>query len=173
MTTLMPPAQNGSPASPGSTASPNASFFADATVHRPLPGWQMDRGNAQSERTDVPQEAVDMMALLGRCLGNFELIMRVMARFRKTGGADLEQLASAIDRSDFAAVVEIAHRFKGAAGNISAAGLHKITAGMEQLGRKQSGTELPELLAQLEVEWEKFLRYADAFAPPSGDPSVH
>src|SRR5689334_10507171 len=59
---------------------------------------------------------VDLMALLARCMGNMNLIVRVLARFRDTGCADLEQLAGAIDRHDFAAVAEIAHRLKGAAG---------------------------------------------------------
>jgi HPt (histidine-containing phosphotransfer) domain-containing protein len=114
------------------------------------------------------------MALLGRCLGNFELIVRVLARFRKTGGIDLDHLGHAIDRSDFAEVVAIAHRFKGAAGNISAASLQKISAKMEQLARDKNAAELPELLSQLRVEWEEFLRFADAFAPPGGTVSrVH
>lgn len=178
MTTLMPPATEGSLASlHGLAALPNATDFVDATLHRPLTGGHMDRASAPVARTGTSHEAadpaVDIMALLGRCLGNFELIIRVLARFRKTGSADLEQLGRAIDRSDFAAVVEIAHRFKGAAGNISAAGLHKIAASMEQLSREQNAVDLPGLLSQLTVEWEKFLRYADAFAPTVGASQVH
>ena len=177
MTTLMPPAQDGSPASLGLLARPNPTTLVDVALHRPLAGRQMDRAAALAERTDMPHTAadpaVDIMALLGRCLGNFELIVRVLARFRKTGSTDLEQFALAIDRSDFVAFVEIAHRFKGAAGNISAAGLHKIATSMEQLGREQNAVELPGLLSQLQVEWEKFLRYADAFAPTVGASQVH
>jgi HPt (histidine-containing phosphotransfer) domain-containing protein len=170
MTTMMPPAQNASLASHGPLALPNAKSSGDAMQHRPVAGWQMDRTAIPVERTDMaggaPDTAVDIMTLLGRCLGNFELIVRVLARFRKTGGTDVEQLALAIQKSDFAAVVEITHRFKGAAGNISAAGLQKIVAGMEQFGRDQNAVELPGLLSQLQVEWAAFLRFADAFAPP-------
>jgi HPt (histidine-containing phosphotransfer) domain-containing protein len=130
-------------------------------------GPQMDPARAAAD------SAVDVMALLGRCLGNFELIVRVLARFRKTGTADLEHLACAIDRSDFAAVIEIAHRFKGAAGNTSAAGLQTIAAGLEQLGREQNAAALADLLAQLQAEWEKFLKFADAFAPAGGASQLH
>lgn len=172
MTTLLSPVHNGSPANLGLNAMPHSTPVADPTLHRPIAGWQMDRTTSRNERADSPQEAVDMMALLGRCLGNFELIVRVLGRFRKTGATDLEQLGCAIEGSDFAAVVEIAHRFKGAAGNISAAGLHRIAAGMEQLAREQKADQLPELLSQLEAEWERFLRFADAFAPPVGASSV-
>jgi HPt (histidine-containing phosphotransfer) domain-containing protein len=143
----------------------------DSTQQRPVAGRQMDHAASPVQRSGLQgaaDTAVDVMALLGRCLGNFELIVRVLARFRKTGDTDIEQLGSAIDRSDFVAVVEIAHRFKGAAGNISATGLHRIAAMLEQLGREQNAVELPGLLAQLKVEWEKFLTFADAFAPPVG-----
>lgn len=109
--------------------------------------------------------AVDVMALLGRCLGNIELVVRVLDRFRKTGCADLEQIERAVERSDYDAVVQIAHRFKGAAGNTSAPALHKIAAAMEQFGREQNGAELSTVLAQLRSEWENFIQYAEAFAP--------
>jgi HPt (histidine-containing phosphotransfer) domain-containing protein len=176
MTTLLPPAKDAPAASLSPLADPNVTSTADMTEHRPVAGWQTDRKAAQGDRTETasgaPDAAVDIMALLGRCLGNFELIMRVLARFRKTGGTDLDQLGRVIDQSDFAAVVAIAHRFKGAAGNISAAGLHKIAAGLEQLGRDQNSAELPGQLAQLRAEWEEFLRFADAFAPPDGTSQV-
>jgi HPt (histidine-containing phosphotransfer) domain-containing protein len=173
MTTLMTSVQHASPTSHGPLAAHDAKSAVDASQHRPLPGWKMDRPAPAAERSDsadaaATDAAVDIMALLGRCLGNFELIMRVLARFRKSGGGDIEQLALAIEKSDFTAVVDISHRFKGAAGNISAAGLHKVAAGMEQFGREQNLAQLPGLLSQLQVEWAAFLRFADAFAPPGG-----
>jgi HPt (histidine-containing phosphotransfer) domain-containing protein len=168
------------PLAPQTLPADSAETFADPALNRPLPGWQCDRpGGFEGRPCTVDKAAqpagdtaIDIMGLLGRCLGNFELIVRVLAKFRKTGDADLEQLACAIDRSDFAAVVEIAHRFKGAAGNVSAAGLHKIAAGMEQFGREQNAAELPGSLSQLEVEWQRFLRFADAFAPAAGAAQV-
>lgn len=168
MTTLMPPVQDHPHAGYGSATGPTATACGDAVQHRPVAGWQMDRTPTGNPAGQAAVAAVDIMALLGRCLGNFELIIRVLARFRKTGGTDLDHLGHAIERSDFAAVVAIAHRFKGAAGNVSAAGLQKIAAQMEQLSRDKNAAELPGLLSQLRVEWEEFLRFADAFAPPAG-----
>src|SRR5882724_922803 len=123
MTTLVPPAQDAGLADHGPSAMPPATSCANDTQHRPVAGWQTNRPGASGERADntdgAADAAVDIMALLGRCLGNFELIMRGLARFRKTGSTDVEQLGRAINQSDFDAVVEIAHRFKGASGNIS------------------------------------------------------
>src|SRR5436190_13744159 len=169
MTTLTTPAQNASLAGQGPL---DEIPCPDATQHRPVAGWQKDHTAATAERTRMAggatSAAVDVMALLGRCLGNFELIVLVLSRFRKTGSADIVQLEVAIDHSDYAAVVEIAHRFKGASGNISATVLHKIAASMEQCARDKNADELPGVLSQLRAEWTEYLRFADAFAPPGG-----
>src|SRR5579872_3307599 len=113
MTTLMPPAADGAlTAERGSAAVTAATAFVDPMVQRPMPGGYVPASARKEAPHSAAEPAVDIMALLGRCLGNFELIVRVLARFRKTGGADLEQLGGAVERSDFAAVVEISHRFK-------------------------------------------------------------
>jgi HPt (histidine-containing phosphotransfer) domain-containing protein len=174
MTILLRPAADGAVISQhGLSAISAETAFVDAASHRPVPGGYGHAVSRTDAQNSAGEPAVDIMALLGRCLGNFELIVRVLARFRKTGGADLEQMRCAIERSDFAAVVEISHRFKGAAGNISAASLHRIAAAIEQLSREQNAQDLPALLSQLADEWDKFLRYADAFAPTVGAPQVH
>lgn len=176
MTTLMPPVQDTCHPGLGPSTRRDATASGDVLQHRPVAGWQIDRKATPESRTEkadpAVNAAVDVMALLGRCLGNFELIVRVLARFRMTGGTDLEQLGHAIERSDFAAVVEIAHRFKGAAGNISAGGLHRIAAGMEQFGQENNAAGLPGLLSQLRTEWQEFLKFADAFAPPGAASQV-
>ena len=69
--------------------------------------------------------AVDFMSLLGRCLGNFKMVERVLTAFRESGLADLNQLHNAIEAADLKSAAEISHRFKGSAGNVSAVELHK------------------------------------------------
>ena len=109
--------------------------------------------------------AVDFMALLGRCLGNFKIVERVIATFRDTGKSDLNQLQMAIQNGDLAAVVEISHRFKGAASNVSAGGLVELLMRTELSGREQDHGELTQILVELQSEWDAFLRFAQVFAP--------
>ncbi|MBI3861106.1 MAG: Hpt domain-containing protein [Planctomycetia bacterium] len=116
--------------------------------------------------------ALDLMSLLGRCLGNIDLILRVLASFRNAGHADLARLEQAIAQADFATVIEVAHRFKGAAGNVSAPGLRKIAMSLELLGREQNGVGLELALTQLRSEWQEFVRCADAFAPAVSVPAA-
>lgn len=113
--------------------------------------------------TEAP--AVDVMSLLGRCLGSIPLTTRVLSKFCETGYSDLEQLGIASEEEDFTNAAEIAHRFKGSASNVSAPGLHALAARAEQLGREQDSTGLNETLDQLREEWDRFLQYARAFTP--------
>lgn len=123
----------------------------------------MSQSNPSNSADGAP--AVDFMALLGRCLGNFKILERVIATFRDTGKSDLDQLQIAIDGGDFAAVVEISHRFKGAASNVSATALTKLLIRAELSGREQDRTELMGILTDLQSEWETFLNFAQVFAP--------
>jgi len=154
-------------AKPGSRSLADLLAFVDATQqYTPQQtdasdaGGQHDAGSARS-----PAPAVDLMALLARCLGNIDLIVRVLTRFKNTGSADIDHLGQAIEHSDLDAVVDISHRLKGAASNVSAAGLQRIAAEMEQLARSRKHSELPEAMTHLRREWSEFERYAEAFAP--------
>ena len=109
--------------------------------------------------------AIDFMSLLGRCLGNFKIVERVLATFRETGLSDLNQLQSSLDALDFPAVVEIAHRFKGAASNVSASGLYELLMQAERLGHEQDFGGLTNVLVQLRTKWDNFLCFAEVFSP--------
>lgn len=123
-----------------------------------------------AETQECAPTTIDMMSLLGRCLGNIDLILRVLASFRNAGRVDLARLQQAVECLDFETVVEVAHRFKGAAGNVSAPGLRKIAVTMERLGRDRNGMALELALTQFRSEWEEFVRCADAFAPAASVP---
>jgi HPt (histidine-containing phosphotransfer) domain-containing protein len=112
-----------------------------------------------------PEPAVDFIALLGRCLGNFKMVERVLAMFRETGWSDLNQLEEAVKAGDFAAVAEVSHRFKGAASNVSATGLQETLSRTEKAGRAQDAVELASDLISLRQEWQSFVRFAEVFAP--------
>lgn len=114
--------------------------------------------------------AIDLMSLLGRCLGNIDLILRVLSSFRNAGKIDFARLEQALERADFETIVEVAHRFKGAAGNVSAPGLRKIAIALEQSGREHNGAAVEQSLNEFRVEWEEFVRCADAFAPAASVP---
>lgn len=111
---------------------------------------------------------IDMHALRKRCLGNLELVMRVLSKFRTSGIADLEQLEAAVAQSDFQTIARISHRFKGAAANVSAARLHIMATYLEQMAREQNVADLQDAIAQTRGEWEVFARFASDLVPCTG-----
>ncbi len=117
-----------------------------------------------SNSTDT-DPAIDFMSLLGRCLGNFKILERVLVTFRDTGWSDLNQLEAAIERSDYQVVVDISHRFKGAASNVSATAFTKLLMQAEQFGHERDHFELTRILGELRSEWEAIRRYVQVFAP--------
>lgn len=126
---------------------------------------------APATASDGVPPAIDITSLLGRCLGNIDLIVRVLSSFRNAGRADFERLQHAVQRLDFDTVVEVAHRFKGAAGNVSAPGLRRIAMSMERLGRDRNGMALELALTQLRSEWDEFVRCADTVMPAASNPA--
>lgn len=120
-----------------------------------------------SQTTAAPNSkpAIDLASLLGRCLGNFKMVERVLTAFRNAGRVDLSQLQTAIESDDFTEIAEVAHRFKGSASNVSATVLQEILAQVEHLGRDKNSEPLSSLLEQLKAEWSSFETYAQVFAP--------
>lgn len=112
--------------------------------------------------------AIDVMSLLGRCLGNFQMVERVLTTYRSTGAAELAKLQEAIERAEFPAITEIAHRFQGASSNVSALRLRELLKRAEHLAREQSLPELLMIMSQLPSEWDAFERQCDTIAPASG-----
>ena len=109
--------------------------------------------------------AVDLMSLLGRCLGNFKMVERVLVAFRESGRTDLQQLQEALDASNFQDAAEILHRFKGSAGNVSATSLHELASNAERFAREQDFDILTATFTKIESAWAEFETFAQAFSP--------
>jgi HPt (histidine-containing phosphotransfer) domain-containing protein len=141
----------------------------------------IDKGRASKRQIPMSQshgmndaasgQTLDLGSLLGRCMGNFQMVERILSTFRVTGQADFEQLQGAIESADFSAVAEVSHRFRGAASNVSATGLHELLKQAEQLAHERNHEELLMILGRLGPEWEKFERYSQTIAPTGGNPS--
>ena len=93
------------------------------------------------------------------------MIERVIAAFHDVGASDLNQLQSAMESEDYGAVVEIAHRFKGAASNVSAIGLSTLLLQAEHAGRENDLAEIQRIVAEIHLEWGRFGKVVNTFAP--------
>ncbi|HEU5158267.1 MAG TPA: response regulator [Streptosporangiaceae bacterium] len=84
-----------------------------------------------------------------------EAFTRIATMFITREGADIEELAAAIERRDADQIRQCAHRIKGAAGNIGATALSKISAEIEDIGRQGRLDGAPELLDRLRFEFDQ------------------
>jgi CheY-like chemotaxis protein len=102
---------------------PNMLFAAVETVEKPAP--------------DAAPPAVDQDALLQRLFGDEALVADVIGLFVADCPARLAEIKAAVDAKDGEAIRTAAHAFKGAAGNLSAAGLFDAAATLERLGAER------------------------------------
>jgi Amt family ammonium transporter len=99
------------------------------------------------------QVAIDYDELLARCLGNIEFVDRILTKFQRRFGEQLEELEDAVARDDAARVVHVAHRLKGESACVAATRLRDCVSEVEILGRTDRLGDLPPCLEQLREEW--------------------
>jgi HPt (histidine-containing phosphotransfer) domain-containing protein len=103
----------------------------------------------------------DLEALKSRCLGNLELVERVLKSFATQLDADLEKLERALGANDLAAFASVAHRIKGMSANVEARSLCEHASRAEQRALENGPAELPADLARMRGDRD---RLADSFA---------
>jgi HPt (histidine-containing phosphotransfer) domain-containing protein len=101
-------------------------------------------------------EVLDLEGLRNRCMGNLDLVQRVLEKFQERLPADLAELERLLALHDVEQVASVAHRIKGTSATISADGLRQAAAEIEDLGRAGRATDIPTGLDRLRGQWEKF-----------------
>ncbi len=94
--------------------------------------------------------------LCNRCLGNIQLVERVVAAFEEGFSADLDQLRSFIVAGQIEEAAKLAHKIKGASANIAAYQLQAVAADIERAATMGGGEYLNEHFDNLESAWSSF-----------------
>lgn len=120
------------------------------------------RDETEHERPAHTSECnvLDVDRLRNRCMGNMDLVQRVLNQFQKKIPEELAELERAISSRDTEQIARVAHRIKGTSANMSAERLQRAATEIETLGRLGQASDVPPLLAALRDEWEKCLEYA-------------
>jgi two-component system sensor histidine kinase/response regulator len=96
----------------------------------------------------------DYASVLKRCTGKHELVIRLTQKFSDRLAGELGALKSAANLSDANKVAEIAHRLKGAAGNLAAEALESAAATIE---KKAKSGDVSEFERDFE-QWDEVVR---------------
>ncbi len=112
----------------------------------------------------------ELEELLARCVGNLELVERVLKKFATHFADDLERLERHLQVGDADELARVAHTMKGASANVAAPGLREQTARIEELARGRQLDQISSRLTLLRNEWSRFSSSLSAVkAPPDRD----
>lgn len=133
---------------------------------------------ATLEAVDRPSWLIDLDELLERCLGNVELVQRVLQKFAERAPAELQRLQQALDENDLPTVARAAHLIKGIAGNLAAHRLHDLAAQLEEAAHAQHlepmrllAPQLQEAASELHSQLPDLLRHLETL--PAGTNAEH
>ncbi len=147
------------------------SFFGQD--HRQSTGTAPCEFAAISTRPDSDSNStvIDLDDIIARCMGNLDFVQRILVKFHQQAGKDLDELAAGLESADARHIAQVAHRLKGASASVAATRLREVVATIEQLGRSENLSEVPDHLEQLRAEWEllggylaELLSSADSFS---------
>jgi HPt (histidine-containing phosphotransfer) domain-containing protein len=102
--------------------------------------------------TADPHPVVDLEALKRRCLGNLELVERVLRKFNVQLDSDLGEMERALEERDTQSFAMVAHRVKGMSANVEARDLYRDAALAEQQALASSLEQLPAQLQRMKAE---------------------
>ena len=97
--------------------------------------------------------------LVSRCLGNFDLIEKVLETFERQFTADLSALDVAMDGGDATEIANLAHRMKGAACNVAAPALTQELVALEEAAGAANAYAISTAGQRIRAEWLRFLEH--------------
>jgi HPt (histidine-containing phosphotransfer) domain-containing protein len=104
----------------------------------------------QSDMNLESGEFIDLDSLQARCLGNLQIVERVLGKFRTQLDIELGALEAAIVSHDVTTFCAVAHRLKGMSANVEAWPLHDCA--------KESASWLTEELDELSTICNAFTK---------------
>jgi HPt (histidine-containing phosphotransfer) domain-containing protein len=105
-------------------------------------------------------EVLDLEGLRNRCMGNLDLVQRVLDKFQQRLPEELAELERMLELNDAEQVARVAHRIRGNSASVSAQGLQQAAAEIEDLSRMGRVTDVPVHVEHLRSEWQRYLEHA-------------
>jgi len=120
-----------------------------------------NKKSAQRESSDV----MDVDALIERCMGNIDFVMRVLDRFQQRFPEELDELEEAASLRDAQRIAMLAHRIKGESATASASKMQQTLDEIEEMSLSGRVEEIPVRIKQLRGEWAVYRDYSASHLP--------
>jgi HPt (histidine-containing phosphotransfer) domain-containing protein len=109
-------------------------------------------GDCHTEQLAEPH--IDTASLLERCMGNAELMTRLLAAFEPEIGREIQQLEDAVKSGDNPRIANVAHTLQGSAANLSAARLSALAREVEHSARRNESDHHSALIDEVRREFD-------------------
>jgi HPt (histidine-containing phosphotransfer) domain-containing protein len=106
-------------------------------------------------------EVLDVWALCDRCMGNIDLVQRVLDKFESRLPEELAELDRMLEQEDAAKIALVAHRIKGNSSNVSATSLRHAAGEIEELSRAGRVADARAQMDCLHGEWRRYVESRD------------
>jgi CheY-like chemotaxis protein/HPt (histidine-containing phosphotransfer) domain-containing protein len=120
---------------------------------------------AESARGVLDSDRLAELGQLGSAGNGPEFLSMLVDCFLTRAPADLASLCAAVERGDVVAMVQVAHRLKGAAATLGSAGMVDLCQELEALASAGALPPAPGLLGCLEEEFGRVTSALDAVVP--------
>src|SRR3954470_5476308 len=139
-----------------------------ATLERWMPIDEPAREAADAEESPKPPSAVDREVLAAWLGDDDKAINSLLAKFRDTAVAAEREIGAASRAGDLPTLAAAAHKLKGAAQTVGAAGVGTAAAALEQAGKAGDRTGCREGLGPLAAELRRALADMDRMTVAAG-----
>ena len=142
----------------------------EALTSRRFDGPKDEAGGSTTAKSDGAEVAgpssapIDTAALLARCLGNTDLVSRLLKAFEPEIGKDLQRLEQAFRAGNGGEVADFAHAIKGSAANLSADALASLARELENAARHGEWQSRGELIEGIRNEFHRCLEALPALS---------
>jgi len=102
-----------------------------------------------------PDFPIDIDDVLNRCMGNVQLLGRLLDKFQEDSAKNLQALSELVGNNKAPELARMAHGIKGVAANLSAGKLRDLAAQLESMGRDGQLDLAAQCLDKLRTEMQR------------------
>jgi HPt (histidine-containing phosphotransfer) domain-containing protein len=113
---------------------------------------------SQCSGGDALGPAINLPALIERCLGNISFSIAMLEQFESTGLECTDSISRAASHGNWSELAQATHTLTGVAGTLGAEQLCRISQELNSVAHEESVSQAAALAQRLQIEMQRCLR---------------